>query len=370
MLTVNKNLYSILAFAGVLGWHSLASAELTYLSDDSLSKVTGRAGLTIDIETEVTIGEIEYVDAGSMVWKDISLTGIGGGMVDNIRAKVDSAGSGETLATGFSDYAMLANMGYLDATETDVAWAISEYSDGSGGFGKQYDSGDLLIHVTSTDLGGIDFTQPGNPADHATNLENLKNAVDLHYQEGEFGLRSSDGLTETALSRNFSVQAFLGYYDILMKNNGNGMTVSDGTGGKPDNIRLLDSYIGMDLKFRIEDLDIDQTNNATNTFVPREVTTPGLTLRDMRIHNERGKDTEGSFGFASLESKIGAASDILHINNDGTVSYVDGMATYDINVRMDWDLPHISFGDTGTSIGKVWLTDFNIGNTSLVLSAH
>lgn len=345
-------------------------AELIYLEESELATITGKKGLTIDIETKVNIAEFEYVDGGSLYIKDISLQGIGGGLVDNIRATVDSSDGAETLKVGFADYAMLASMGYLDAAETDVAWAITEYDDGFGNYGKTFGDGDLVIHVTSTDYGGIDFDSPANPLDHATNLDNLKNAVDLHYQEGEIGLRSTDGLVETALSRNFSVEAYLGYMDIIFKNNGNGFRPTSAP-GEPQDIEILDSYIGMDIKFRVEDLDIDQTNNATNTFVSRRVTNTHLTLRDMRVHNERGFDTLGSFGFASVESKIAAAKGIMAHNSDyATMTRVDGQAIYDINVKWDWDLPHISFGDTGVSIGEVYFTDFHIDNTSLVLSAH
>lgn len=354
-----------------------AQAELVLLSEKSLSQVTGQAGLTIDIETKVTIGEVEYVDAGSLYWKDYSLTGIGGGMVDNIRAKIDSTNGAETLATGFSDLAMLASMGYLDANERDIAWAMVEYADGAGGFGKQYNDGDLVIHVTSTDF-GIDFTQPlpGNATDQATNLQAVKNAVDFHIQQGDFGIRSSDGSVETSITRNFSVQAYLGYLDLILRNNGNGFT-DTGSGpspGKPNNIRLADSFIEMDLKFRVEDLDVEHTSNALNSVIPRAVTNPGLTLKDMRIHNERGNDTLGSFGFASVQTKIGAAMGVLNtmdkLATPATDTHVDGQAIYDVNIKWDWDLPHISFGDTNQSIGKVYFTDFNISDTSIVISAH
>ncbi len=360
----------------------LAQAELILLTEDSLSQVTGQSGLTIDIETRVTVGEVEYVDAGSLYWKDYSLTGIGGGMVDNIRAKIDSTNGNETLATGFSDLANLAALGYLDAAESDVAWAMAEYDDGNGAYGKQYNDGDLLIHVTSTNF-GIDFTLPApvNAADRATNLLAVKNAVDFHLQQGDFGLRSSDKSVETSITRNFSVEAYLGYLDIVLKNNGNGYT-DTGMGpspGKPNNIQLANSYIGFDLKFRVEDLDVENTSNAMNRVIPRAVTNPGLTLKDMRIHNERGADTLGSFGFASVEAKMAAASGVLNgmdklatipsgpsINNN----YVDGQAVYDVNIKWDWDLPHISFGDTAESIGKVYFTDFHISDTSIVISAN
>ncbi len=353
---------------------SLSFAELKWLDEGELSKVTGKAGLTIDVETEITIAEFEYVDAGSMYWKDYSLSGIGGGLMDNIRATVDSTDGAETLGIGFSDVAKLANMGYLDATETDVAWALTEYNDGLGGYGKDFNDGDLVIHITSQDF-GIDFSVPANPADQATNLLAMKNSIDFHMQQGEFGIRSSDGSIETAISKNFSVQGFLGYFDIILRNNGNGFhdTSVSGSAGKPEDIDLADSYIELDLKFRIEDLDIDTTNNVSNPVIPLFAQNPQLTLRDMRIHNERGQDTLGSFGYASFKSKIAAASGILGNTSKlvaGTGDYVDGQAIYDINVRMDWDLPHISFGDTGETIGEVYFTDFLIQDTSLVISAH
>ncbi len=352
-----------------------SQAELVVLSESSLAQVTGQSGLTIDIETRTTIAEVEYVDEGSLYWKDYSLSGIGGGLMDNIRATIDFTDGTETLASGFSDLAFLAANGYLDASEADIAWAMAEYNDGNGKYGKQFNDGDLVIHVTSQDF-GIDFTvpAPSDAADRAANLQAVKNAVDFHLQQGDFGIRSSDKLVETSITRNFSVEAYLGYLDIVIRNNGNGFTETGVTTGKPNNIRLGDSYIEIDLKFRVEDLDVDNTSNALNRVIPRSVTNPGLTLRDMRIHNERGKDTLGSFGFASVKSKIGAATDILnqiqYLGPNETTQYVDGQAVYDINISWDWDLPHISFGDTGQSIGQVYFTDFHITDTSLVISAH
>jgi hypothetical protein len=178
------------------------SAELRPLDNESMSAITGRAGLTIDIESELTIAEREYVDAGSMYWRDFRLGGIGGGRMDNIRARVDITDGTETLLSGFSDAAMLADLGYLDAAETDVAWAIAEYSDGFGNYGKQYGDGDLLIHVSSTDY-GMGIPSAPIPGDEAVNLDAFKHAVDFNLEIGSIGLQSSDDLVETDLSRNF-----------------------------------------------------------------------------------------------------------------------------------------------------------------------
>jgi len=370
-----NRLKSFVLFGFVIAaFPSLSVAELQWLDEASLSKVTGKAGLTIDIESRISIAEVEYVDEGSMYWKDYSLTGIGGGLMDNVRATIDSSNGTETLGRGFSDVAVLANAGYLDAAETDVAWALTEYNDGAGGFGKKHNDGDLVIHVTSQDF-GIDFSVPAtaNAADQVTNMQAMKNAIDFHVQQGDFGIRSSDKSIETSITRNLSIEGYLGYLDIILRNNGNDFhsTASTPTEiGKPQNIQLGDSFIELDLKFRVEDLDVDNTNNLDPIL--GLVTSNGFTLRDMRIHNERGNDTLGSFGYASFQSKIAAASGILNsIDNFSTANaYVDGQAIYDININMDWDLPHVSFGDTGQTIGEIYLTDLIFSDTSLVISAH
>ena len=298
-------------FAAIAVASSYAAAELQPLDEGALKDIRGQAGLTIDIETKYTIGEFEYVDAGSLFIRDISFGGIDGGYVDNLRARIDITDGNERLLAGFADMAMLAAMGKLDSSETDVAWAISNYTDaGTGEIGQQFGDGDLLIHVSSVDY-GLDLFSPSNPADYVANLEATKNAVDLKITEGELGLRSSDGSVETILTSNLSIEAYLGYLDILVTNRGNGFHEGKtGSTGEPGGIQIGDSYISIDAKFRVEDLDVDNTNNATNTFISRNVTNPYLTLRDMRIHNERGQDTLGSFGYASVEQKIGAASGV------------------------------------------------------------
>jgi hypothetical protein len=351
------------------------SAEFRVLSEEALSGVTAQAGLTIDLETKYTLGELEYVDGGSMFWRDISFQGINTDYVDNIRATVDIASPGEVLQKGFSDVVMLASIGVLDATEPDVAWAIANYDQGGGEYGEVFEDGDLVIHVTSQDF-GLDRNNLGaSLVDQVQNLENFKNAIDFHFTEEQFGLRSSDDSVETVLTGTMSMQGYLGYLDIVYKNRGNGFHSTGMYDGKPNSIRIGNSWMGFDLGFRIEDLDIDSTNQATNTWLDRSVTNSLLVIKDMRIHNERGRDSEGSFGFASFESKTAAATDILAsvdrmAESAMTVTNnIDGMTIYDIEAHMDWDLPHISFGQDNVTIGEVYYTDLII-HSSLVISAH
>lgn len=357
---------------------STANAELRLLDDNSMSSVTGMAGITIDLETKTTIAEREFVDdelpdgtGGSLYWKDYSFSGIGGGLADNIRIKLDISSGSETLATGFSEFAIAASGGYLDATDSELAWAISEYEDGSGDFGKQYQDGDLLIHVSSTDWGGFDISDPFNAANYETNLANMKNAIDFHLQQGEFGIRASDGSIETTITESTSFEAYLGYLDILVTNNGNNFTSSDGSGGKPANVELGDSYIGVDVKFRVENGHIHKTNGL-NPVAPAMLSNPLMYVNDIRIHNERGSDTEGSLGYASAEFKVGATKGTSASQYDQLGGpLVDGIAIYDLNVRADLDFQTVRFGsNSSTPMGSIYVTDLNIADTSLVVTAH
>ncbi|WP_231878217.1 DUF6160 family protein, partial [Oleiphilus sp. HI0117] len=97
-----------------------AQAELKALDDSAMGELTGQAGLTIDIESKVSIGQFMYKDAGSLFINDIK---IGGNqnltddpnnlanntdMLDNIRMNIDIAGSAATgeniLDRGLSDF--------------------------------------------------------------------------------------------------------------------------------------------------------------------------------------------------------------------------------------------------------------------------
>jgi len=50
-------------------------AELEPLEDEKLGEVKGQAGITIDIETELTIGEFAYKDGGSILVQGLHIGG-------------------------------------------------------------------------------------------------------------------------------------------------------------------------------------------------------------------------------------------------------------------------------------------------------
>ena len=96
-----------------------ANAELKALDDSAMGELTGQAGLTIDIETKVSIGQFMYKDAGSLFIQNISIGGNANtddalqandtDMLDNIRMVIDIAGAAgstgaEQLDRGLSDF--------------------------------------------------------------------------------------------------------------------------------------------------------------------------------------------------------------------------------------------------------------------------
>ena len=113
----------------IAGASVAAHAELKSLDDSAMSELTGQAGLTIDLETKYTIGEFMYKDAGSVFLSGISFGANEnvdpGGYFDNVRVKLDIAGSGlidpangvadNYLETGFSGVRTVAEIQALAA---------------------------------------------------------------------------------------------------------------------------------------------------------------------------------------------------------------------------------------------------------------
>jgi len=395
-----------------------AYAELQVLDESDLQAVTGQAGLTIDVESQWEIGEFAYHDAGYLLIQGIRMggnsfgngTGTGGSYLDNLRLEIDIAGDGTNndnlLHYGFSQMRDSAQR-YVDAGNADLAFA-----DVAGGVDstrdnllvddrRVYGDGDLVIHFDFTDgwanEGG--FAQYDASGNFLTETYEdaeliLEHAVDFRFEIDAIGLAASDyvigssgldidanhtsGVHEgavgtTTLISQLGIQGYLGPEDLHIENNGNGFG-ADGSGidhdgnGSPDiGSGNADSKIYWGSYFKITDLDM-------------YIDIAGLQISDMHIHNERGDrsglDGTSSFDFAHSIREIYAVKDaVVKLNSPGGVNgsnnyadYVDGIA---INTRFkgDIDIGALSFGDTGQSIGQIFMTDVE-SDTRWVISAH
>eukprot|EP00163_Fabomonas_tropica_P029852 TRINITY_DN6568_c0_g3_i1.p2 TRINITY_DN6568_c0_g3~~TRINITY_DN6568_c0_g3_i1.p2 ORF type:complete len:274 (-),score=66.90 TRINITY_DN6568_c0_g3_i1:851-1672(-) len=105
----------VLAMAGL---PLAAQAELKPLEDNLMGNITGQAGVTIELETKVNIGEFRYTDEGSLAIRDISIGGANrtdlfeeitdpairnmafgttSELIDNIKIEIDIADDGDAL---------------------------------------------------------------------------------------------------------------------------------------------------------------------------------------------------------------------------------------------------------------------------------
>lgn len=454
-----------------------AQAELKALDDSTMGELTGQAGLTIDLETEWTIGEFAYQDAGFIVLRDLSMGGNSNEgtntMLDNIRMEIDVAGADQTiggdanLKYGFSNVSNLAavHVGALakagvavGSMDQDMVAAASgsqaliggaleplwtaaggdlatnteaTSTDGVGGAAidskRMYNDGDLKIHLTFTDAwqkaggfaavfgptgGSYDGQAVGADVAYSLAKEIATKAVDFEFNIGQIGLASSQydignangiertdqatGLdgddTTTTLISDLSMKGYLGPADIYIQNNGNGFgkdgsylganlvaagyaaanpgaTAADiaaAVAASNNGTGNADSKIQWDSFFRITDLDV-------------YIDIAGVQITDLAIHNDRGDTTSlngtAAFGFAHSMREIYAVKDtVLNIGSTAAAgstnrdNFVDGIA---INTRFkgDIDIGALSFGDTGDSIGSIYLTDIT-STTNWTISAR
>ena len=193
-------------------------AELKALDDAQMGQVLGQAGLTIELETRVSIGEIAYKDEGYLLIQDFTLGGIGGTNLDNLLINIDIAGDSETLNYGFSRMAEYANAGLVDASNPDVADAVSKYNQGGGQYGKVLNDGDMIIHMDSID----DNVVAGNTSDQ--NIAAYTSATDFEMTIGNiYNTASTYNVGDmvpsgTSYFSDISIQGYLGPVDMVIRN--------------------------------------------------------------------------------------------------------------------------------------------------------
>jgi len=390
------------------------SADVRMLEDTELSGFSGQAGLTVDtyfIDNQAK--EFEYQDVFIPDLDTIRVAGHGNnahanpyytGQLDNIRIDVNqlnpAASQGESgFYYGFSKFRDMAAI-YLDNGNTvseEAFLALANGQDAKREYlevddKKRYAEGDLVIHYNYLDAwekeGGFKAYREGNSLSGNdlvnTSYEQAEqlasSAIDFSYVVNEIGMnyaglgafaetgRSADASVNasneaTRLMSQFSVQGYLGPHDLHIKE------YSDETHGVAgENGLTWNSY------FTITDLDV-------------YLDIKGIQISDLQVHNNRG-DLSGlnletqdnskgnsSFGFAHAQREIYAVEDaVLDVFNradadeddDKKKKKKDGIA-FNTRFKGDIDINHLSFGDTGTSVGKYYITDMYFNSRLTIL---
>ena len=138
-----KGLKKLALAAAVAAAPFAAQADLKALDDTSMGNVTGQAGVTIELETQVSIGQFSYTDEGSFNVNNIVLGGAGvttsgaaagrGTLLDQLKIDIDVADDGDaiihvgTLDGNPIDWGMTADSMTLTAgtTGTDSTTLVS-----------------------------------------------------------------------------------------------------------------------------------------------------------------------------------------------------------------------------------------------------
>lgn len=130
-----KGLKKIALATAVAAAPFAAQADLKALDDTTMGNVTGQAGVTIELETEVSIGEFRYTDEGYLAVNDIFIgggsverdangvvTGVSG-MLDDLVIDIDVEADGDAFIDVHSisgapiDFAMAVGSASLNATD-------------------------------------------------------------------------------------------------------------------------------------------------------------------------------------------------------------------------------------------------------------
>ena len=312
-----------------------ALADFKPLDDSALASVTGQAGVSIELETRLSIDHLTWTDEGSLSVNGLRLSGHNDTVLDNLKLTIDIAGEGEVLTHGFSEIARRANAGLIDTSNPDVADALANYSV-AGDFGKQFNSGDLVIHLGATDY--------GDP----TSLQDYLQAVDFELAIDSITTAGTDGATN--LFSDIHLQGYIGPTDLVIRNGGGSTrTLSNGN-------TVSGSELQLDTHFEVTDGSLNW--DAADLILIFNFAAVGI--EGLQIHNRRGDDTLGHFGMAHATAKLSRGT--------GATSGKEGLSIHDVEFRADIDMPVFKVG--GTSIGSVQFTDFVISNTSMLVYGH
>ncbi|MAO13993.1 DUF6160 family protein [Marinobacter sp.] len=166
----------VLAMAGL---PFAAQADLKPLDDAHMGNITGQAGVTIELETRVDIGEFRYTDEGSLSIKDIKIGGANrtdlfeeitdfrdalfgqtSDLIDNIKIDIDIADDGDALINIFPITAAPIDFGISTGD-----WTLEGHTDST-------------LLASNLNMVGA-FTKVGIRVDTATDTLNLNTQVGI-----------------------------------------------------------------------------------------------------------------------------------------------------------------------------------------------
>ncbi len=299
-----------------------ANADLKALDDSAMGNVTGQAGVTIELETRVSIGEFTYTDEGTFAVSDIEIGGANAsGLIPT------DPNTGDPVAV--PGLATQSNL--LDDLKIDIDVAAD---------------GDAVIHVGSN---------TGAP-------------IDWGMQVGEMSLRAADNSENTTLISDMKAWGLLGALDIRVDTTDVAAGANTGT-------------LNLDVAFTVEQMDfeVDFLAVGITGLSIQGANAGGQTYTDAEIaallNDANGEDPVLEGTLAALASGNNGANKSFAVarldvykgdNLDG--SRADVLRVDVDDVLMDVNIQETRVG--GTNIGTIGIDNLPISDTKLAVYGH
>lgn len=292
-----------------------AHAELQAMDDSMMGNVTGQAGVTIELETQVSIGQFTYTDEGTFAVKDINLGGALTSSSDSAAAYASSTGAGALL----------------DQLKIDIDIA---------------EDGDAIIHVGSLQEDGS-----GNPV-----------PIDWGFTAGSMELDGNGG-ENTVLVSNMDAWGLLGALDIVVDTDDVDGQAGTGT------LNIDAAFTVNEMSFDVEFLGIGVRGMTINSSQ-----SGGEVLEDAELLAIFAEDptapTEAELrkvGLANAGFAI-VGLDVYKGSGLGASTATDVLRIDVEDVLMDINVAETVIG--GASIGTIGIDNLHISNTKLAVYGH
>lgn len=315
-----KGLKKIALATAVAAAPFAAQAELQAMDDSMMGNVTGQAGVTIELETQVSIGQFTYTDEGTFAVKDIELGGALASSSASAQAYADTTGAGALL----------------DQLKIDI---------------DVEDDGDAVIHIGSLQRDANDNPVP----------------IDWGMTAGSMELDGNGG-ENTVLVSNMDAWGLLGALDIRVDT-----TDVDGLAGT--------GTLNIDAAFTVEEMsfDVDFLGVGIAGMTIRGVNDSGevldaATLGALLTPEGEDEDTELTNKLIGLASGAAGKSfaiarvDVYKGNGIGASSATDVLRVDIDDVLMDINIAETNIG--GANIGTIGIDNLHISNTKLAVYGH
>lgn len=310
-----KGLKKIALATAVAAAPFAAQAELQAMDDSMMGNVTGQAGVTIELETQVSIGQFTYTDEGTFAVKDINL---GGALTSSSQSAADYA-----AATGAGEL--------LDQLKIDIDIA---------------DDGDAIIHVGSLQEDGS-----GNPI-----------PIDWGFTAGSMELDGNGG-QNTVLVSNMDAWGLLGALDIVVDTDDVDGQAGTGT------LNIDAAFTVNEMSFDVEFLGIGVRGMTINSSEAggEVLGAAGLAAVFAEDPSAPTAEEQRKIGLAQAGFAI-VGLDVYKGSGLGASTATDVLRVDVEDVLMDINVAETVIG--GANIGTIGIDNLHISNTKLAVYGH